>query len=185
MRTWSTERLLLRQLGPDAAPEVAAYLAACREFHAPWEPLHPADWWSVGAVRQRLATEVVEAEAQRQLVVYLSTSVQPARIIGRVALNNIIRGALQGCSVGYALAPAVTGQGLMTEALSRMVEVAFDELNLHRVEVNVVSHNAVSAAVAERCGFDREGTSPKFLHIGGVWEDHIRFVRVNDAWQAR
>lgn len=185
MRTWSTERLLLQQLGPDDAEKVTAYLADCREFHAPWEPVHPEDWWALGRVRERLATEFVEAEAQRQLVAYLSTIAQPDRIVGRVALNNIIRGALQGCSVGYALAPEATGQGLMTEALSRLVEVAFKELNLHRVEVNVVSRNAVSAAVAERCDFELEGTSPKFLLIGGVWEDHIRFVRVNDAWQAR
>lgn len=183
MQSWSTERLVLSQLGPESARAVAEYLSSAREYHAPWEPPRAEDWCSIERVSERLSQEVADARDDKQLVLYISRIGQPdAPVIGRIALNNIIRGALQGCSVGYALSPEATGEGLMTEALSRAVKVAFLDLNLHRVEVNVVPRNAASIAVAERCGFEKEGVSRAFLYIAGTWEDHVRYVRINEAW---
>ncbi len=185
MRTWTSDRLLLRQLGPESAETVADYLTRSRGYHAPWDPVRPADWWDSQRVEERLADELSEAAADRQLVVYLSVQDDPERVIGRVALNNIIRGAFQCAAAGYALAPEATGKGYMTEALRRMADIAFDDLNLHRLEVNVVVRNDRSIAVAERCGFERECVSPRFLRIAGVWEDHVRFVKLNDRWEPR
>jgi ribosomal-protein-alanine N-acetyltransferase len=68
----------------------------------------------------------------------------------------------------------------MTEALRAAVErIAFGELGLHRVEVAVIPRNTRSLLLAERCGFEREGLSPRFLKIAGVWEDHVRLARRN------
>jgi ribosomal-protein-alanine N-acetyltransferase len=61
------------------------------------------------------------------------------------------------------------------------MEIAFDELGLHRVEANVIPRNVRSLAVVERAGFVREGFSARYLRIGGRWEDHIRLARINDA----
>jgi ribosomal-protein-alanine N-acetyltransferase len=66
----------------------------------------------------------------------------------------------------------------MTEAVKRIVEIAFDDLALHRVEANIMPRNAPSLAVAERAGFVREGLSPRYLQIAGKWEDHVRLSRV-------
>ncbi len=183
MQNWSSERLVLRQLGPDSAQTVTEYLSTAREYHAPWEPPRPEDWCSYERVAERLSQEIADALDDKQLVLYISRIDEPGRpVIGRIAVNNIIRGALQGCSVGYALTPEATGEGLMTEALNRAVEIAFVDLNLHRVEVNVIPRNVASIAVAERCGFEKEGMSRAFLYIAGTWEDHVRYVRINDAW---
>ena len=38
--------------------------------------------------------------------------------------------------------------------------------------------NAPSLGAAARAGFRREGISPKYLRINGVWEDHIHMVRL-------
>jgi ribosomal-protein-alanine N-acetyltransferase len=38
--------------------------------------------------------------------------------------------------------------------------------------------NAPSLAVVQRAGFIREGLSPHYLQINGVWEDHVRFARI-------
>lgn len=180
-REWFTDRLLLRQLGPHDAAHVREYGLRSREFHREWEPLRPPEFLERDSVRRRLVAELQLAEEGRMLAAYLSLREQPERIVGRVALNNIVRGVQLGCSVGYALAPDVTGRGYMTEGLNEMVRVAFDELGLHRVEVDVIPRNERSIGVVTRCGFEREGFSPRYLRINGQWEDHIRFAKRNLA----
>lgn len=181
LRLWTTDRLVIRQLGPGDASLVRDYGIRSREYHAPWDPVRPADWWEPRTIADRLRHELEQAVEDRGLALYIALSQEPDHIVGRVALNNIIRGAFQGCSAGYGLAPEATGHGYMTEALNEAVEIAFRELHLHRVEVSVVPRNTRSLAVAERCGFEREGISRAYIRIAGVWEDHVRFARINDG----
>lgn len=151
-----------------------------REFHAPWDPLRPADYWSLPHVAERLRSQVEEAERQLSLCLVFSDMNDPARIIGVSNLRNIIRGAMLGCHLGYALSPDAVGHGYMTEAVKRTVRIAFEELALHRVEANVIPRNVKSLAVLERAGFSPEGLSPRYLRIAGAWEDHMRFAVINE-----
>lgn len=182
-RAWRTERLVLRQLTPADAAMVADYGHRSREFHLPWDPVRPTSFWEPAVVGERLGNELDMAEQDRSLTFYLASQADPERIVGRIALNNIIRGAFQSCTVGYGLAPEATGRGYMTEALGEAVRVAFDELLLHRVEANVIPRNTRSIAVAERCGFEHEGISPRYLKIAGRWEDHVRMACRNAAME--
>ena len=101
--------------------------------------------------------------------------------IGFINFSNIVRGAFQSCHLGYATDHAEINRGVMTEALKRAIAFAFDELKLHRVEANIMPKNTRSIRVVEKLGFVNEGLSRKYLKINGVWEDHIHFVRLNDA----
>lgn len=141
--------------------------------------MRPAGFWEERAVAERMALELDNAAHDRSLALYMTLRQAPDRIVGRVALNTIVRGVFQSCTAGYGLAPEATGNGYMTEALSEAVRIAFDELSLHRVEVNVIPRNTRSVAVARRCGFVQEGLSPRYLRIAGRWEDHLRFARLN------
>lgn len=179
---WNTDRLNLSQLGGDDTPLVREYGLRSRGFHRAWDPTRPLDFWEPAVVRRRLEFELEMARQDRALVLYLSERAAPRRIIGRVALTNILRGPSMSCVAGYGLAPDATGQGFMTEALSAAVQVAFTELDLHRVEANIMPRNTRSLAVVDRCGFRREGLSPRFLNIDGVWEDHIRTARLNPTF---
>lgn len=179
-RSWTTERLVLRQIAPDESEAVRAYGLRSREFHSPWDPVRPADFWERGVVSRRLVHELETAASDAGLVLYLSTTDEPSRVIGRIAFHNVVRGFSQSCTVGYGLAPEATGKGFMSEALGAAVDrIAFGEMGLHRVEAAVIPRNTRSLRVVERCGFEREGYSPRFLKIAGVWEDHVRFARIN------
>ena len=176
LKEWSTERLVLRQLGHRDARTVREYGLRSREHFEPWDPLRPADYWERPVVADRLAFELDLARSGAGLVVYLSHRNDPRRVIGRVAISNVVRGAFQSCTVGYGLAPDATGHGYMTEALSRVIRIAFDELQLHRVEANIIPRNSASIAVVRRCGMREEGTALRYLNIAGAWEDHTRFA---------
>ena len=180
-RTWETDRLLLREFGPEHASAVRDYGLRSREFQAPWDPVRPADFWDLPVVAARLAGQVSDGEHHSALCLCLTLKDDPERVIGVANLRNIVRGALMGCHLGYGLAPDALGHGYMTEAVRRTLVVAFCELGLHRVEANIIPRNVRSLAVVERAGFIREGFSARYLRIAGKWEDHIRFARINDA----
>jgi len=181
LTTWETNRLLLRVLGPDSAAAVREYGLRSAEYHRPFDPIRPTDYWELPVVADRLVAQLLEAQSDRSLCLFISPKEDPGLVIGAVNLRNVIRGAMLGATLGYGLAPDVVGKGYMTESVRRVVEIAFDELGLHRIEANIMPRNVRSLAVVERAGFVREGLSPRYLQIAGKWEDHVRLARVSDA----
>jgi ribosomal-protein-alanine N-acetyltransferase len=59
--------------------------------------------------------------------------------------------------VGYILAPAQHGRGLMAEAMQALLAYCFEELAVHRVQALIHPDNTASIALATRLGFRREG----------------------------
>ena len=59
---------------------------------------------------------------------------------------------------------------------------ALDEVEI--VEANIQPENAASLALVKRLGFRKEGFSPGFLKVGGVWRDHERWAMLADEWLA-
>jgi ribosomal-protein-alanine N-acetyltransferase len=62
---------------------------------------------------------------------------------------------------------------------------AFEELELHRLQVAIIPRNAASRRVAEKLGLRDEGTALRYLEIAGVWEDHVRYAITAEEWQER
>ncbi|HEV2294848.1 MAG TPA: GNAT family N-acetyltransferase [Tepidisphaeraceae bacterium] len=59
--------------------------------------------------------------------------------------------------IGYWLRTSHCGRGYMTEAVGRLVRMAFDNLGANRVEIRCDQKNHRSARVAERLGFHSDG----------------------------
>lgn len=107
----------------------------------------------------------------------LITMKHPDRpIIGRLALNNVVRGVFQNAYLGYWIDSSHQGRGLMTEAVRGIIGFAFAMLKLHRVQIAIMPHNVKSLRVVERLGIRREGTALGYLAIAGAWEDHEIFA---------
>ena len=97
-------------------------------------------------------------------------------IVGRVNVNNIIRGTHQSATIGYSAYASTTGRGYMTEGLGLLVRHAFGEMGLHRLEANIQPSNTPSLSLIERVGFQREGYSRNFQYVDGAWRDHERWA---------
>jgi ribosomal-protein-serine acetyltransferase len=69
-----------------------------------------------------------------------------------------INGMHGSADVGYWVATAYAGRGLVTRSVAALVDLAFGPLGLHRVELRAATANDRSRAVAQRLGLVHEGT---------------------------
>ena len=177
-----TERLCLKVLGPDFAAQSLDYYTRNRAFLSEWNPIPPAEFYTFAYHEERLRAELGAMQEGRLARFWLFKRDDTAftTAIGNLAFNNIVRGAFQSCHLGYQLDAREVNQGFMTEALDRAIAYAFDEMQLHRIEANVMPRNLRSSRVLEKLGFVEEGLAHNYLKINGVWEDHIHYVMLND-----
>jgi ribosomal-protein-alanine N-acetyltransferase len=104
-------------------------------------------------------------------------------LVGVINLNEIVRGSFQSAYLGYYGFLPHVGRGYMREGLRLVLQRAFGELRLHRVEANIQPGNGASLAVVRGLGFRREGFSPRYLKIGGRWRDHQRWALLAEEWR--
>jgi ribosomal-protein-alanine N-acetyltransferase len=166
----------LRPLRPDDAERLSELFITNREFLAPWEPLRPEWFFSVEGQRRVVADSLAQQQDGRM---FCQAILDPdGEVVGRINLNNIVRGPFQSASMGYWLAESAGGKGLGTAAVAAMVELAFGELGLHRLEAGTIPENYRSQAVLRKNGFVQFGYAPAYLQIAGRYTDHLLFQRL-------
>jgi len=106
-------------------------------------------------------------------------------LVGVYNFSEIVRHAFQSTYLGYYAFSPLAGSGLMTEGLALALDIAFRDLKLHRVEVNVQPTNRRSLALVTRLDFTREGYSRRYVKIAGRWRDHVRYAMLAEDWRAK
>lgn len=87
--------------------------------------------------------------------------------------------------LGYWIAPDHQGNGFASEAAGRMVDYAFTELGLHRVQARYFEGNEPSRRVMERIGFEREGCLRESGFVDGERVDVPVYGLLADEWRER
>ena len=174
----TTPRLLLDIVPPQDAHLLAAWDDQNRRHLARWEPVRDLDWYSPQSYekRQQQALEQFAAGTALPLVLH---DRQSGEIVGRCNYSNIVRGPFLACNLGYSLAAAWQGRGLMAEALKAANNYVFNELGLHRIMAAYMPLNERSGRLLKRLGFEREGLARSYLCIAGQWEDHVLTSLIN------
>lgn len=181
---WRTDRMTLRLLEASDADEFVRMVEVSRAEWTPWTPARPVGSSVHDHFEQELerSTMGVETGTHLRLVAVLDG----AEFAGMFSLNEITRGVFENAYAGWAVSADQTGQGLCTEGVRALLDIAFapepDGLGLHRVQANVMPANAASIRVAEKIGFRREGVAVRYLRIAMSWEDHVMFALTRDEW---
>ena len=69
--------------------------------------------------------------------------------------------------IGYIINPKFWGNGYATEAVKRILQFAFEELNVNRVEAKFMFGNEASLAVMEKSGMKLEGYLRDAIFVKG------------------
>lgn len=85
-------------------------------------------------------------------------------LIGMAGFNSFTRG--HKGAVVYLLLPEYQGRGLAGEALHEVLRFGFSELELKRVEAEVIPGNTASERVLDRLGFHHEGLLRRWMAWG-------------------
>jgi ribosomal-protein-alanine N-acetyltransferase len=83
--------------------------------------------------------------------------------------------------VGYLLNPQFHRQGLMSEALARVIEYGFDELEFHKIMASTNSLNEASIGLLEKHGFTREAFYRQHFFWNGRFIDTVEMARYSPA----
>ena len=87
--------------------------------------------------------------------------------------------------IGYWLAEAMQGKGIVTRACRALVDHAFQSRGLHRIFIRTDPENGRSRAIPERLGFVQEGTQRESLYANGGYRDAIVYSMLVSEWTAR
>lgn len=179
-------RVVLRPLN---AQDFAAW-SECRKRNADWllkwEPLRPITQPDPSGDRDIFAARCNMRERERQTGTSYSFGMfVDNAFCGEVNLNGVMRGAMQGATIGYWIDQQRAGNAYTSEAVVTLLRFAFDDLHLHRIEICIIPRNANSLRVVEKLGLRNEGLAERFLEINGIWEDHYRFAITVEEWLER
>jgi ribosomal-protein-alanine N-acetyltransferase len=176
-----TERLLLREIAPDDAaalfqlmadPQVTRYYGVAPAA----SPEEAAE--RIARIRQRF----VEQEGVRWAI----TSRESGELIGSCGFWRLVKPHFRA-EIGYELAPAWWGRGLIPEAVAAALTFGFARMGLHSVEATIHPANAGSRRVLEKLCFAQEGYFRESYYDSreGRFTDAAVFSLLRPAWLAR
>lgn len=102
-------------------------------------------------------------------------------VVGEVVLNHWDPGS-RGISYRTLIGPQGRDRGFGTEATRLIVGYAFEQLRLHRVELEVFAFNGRARRVYEKVGFVVEGTRRDALYFDGLWVDSHIMAILEQEW---
>ena len=161
----------IRQLEVSDAAAVLELQIRNKDFFQTYTPMRIEGFYTIEGQVKVIEANIAQSESDSRYSFGIFLN-ETDKMIGNVALSEILRGPLQSCYIGYYMDQQQNGKGYMTEAVMLAVGFAFKELELHRIEAGVMPHNIRSMKVLEKAGFHKEGIAIKNVKINGKWEDH-------------
>jgi [ribosomal protein S5]-alanine N-acetyltransferase len=177
--------IYIRPLVASDATALLALRRSNRDYFAPFEPQMPARHFTLAGQRDEIEQGERDSRADlRYPFGVFAWGADIDRLVGRVALSNVARGAWQNATIGYYVDRACVGRGYATRAVRLALRFAFEEASLHRVQGAVIPDNPASARVLRKAGFHPEGRASNYIKIAGRWRDHDIYAITKEDWDS-
>lgn len=176
---FETDRIRLRALTPEDA----------HDMHAVYSDEVNMEYWGTTATKnidetRHLVAKDIKA-AETGLAMFWAIELkETGKVIGKCTLWQYSE-SNQRAEVGYILNRQYWRLGLMSAALEVMINYAFSDLGLHRLEADTDSNNAASLALLEKLGFQREGLFRDRWYVNGQRQDSAMLGLLEQDWVNR
>lgn len=159
----------IRPVEPADAQALFELRVANREYFRRWEPDlgDPERWYTLESV------EAWVTDDQHRFAI-----LDDGVVAGMVSITGVERGAFESGMVSYFVEEQRSRRGLATAAVAEVTQLAFGELDLHRLEAGTATTNIASQRVLERNRFTRVGLMRSHLRLQGAWVDHYLWERL-------
>ena len=105
-------------------------------------------------------------------------------LVGSLHLRGV-RTKDRSATLGIALGREHTGHGYGSDATRVIVDYAFREMGLHRIQLTVAPYNQAGIRAYEKAGFVEEGRHRSAVWHDGRWYDEVLMSLLEDEWAAR
>ncbi len=155
--TLQTKRLILRKMAIADAADIFAYASDPQvTTHTSW-----ATHQSIDDTYEYLNNFIFELYRSGKGMDWGIVEKESGRLIGTCGLY-IVPTHRRG-TLGYTLAKAYWGKGLMTEAATMAIAFGFHVMQLHRIQAICNVDNVASARVLEKTGMQFEGIMHNYV----------------------
>ena len=171
-----SERLYLRPVTEGDAEAIYALVDADRERLAEWLP------WAAEQTPAGTREFIAESRAQEgRDDGFQAALVRDGEVAGVAGYHGVDR-LNRSTSIGYWLASAHQGKGVMTAAVRALVEHAFGAWEMNRIAIEAAVENRRSRAIPERLGFTAEGVMREAELVGGRFLDAVLYSMLASEW---
>jgi RimJ/RimL family protein N-acetyltransferase len=132
---------------------------------------------------KRVKEEVEREDIRNDHYVFSIRTLNEDRLIGWISLEGIQwshRTAWVGIAIGER---DCWGKGYGTDAMRVMLRLAFEEMDLFRVNLNVFEYNTRGIRSYEKAGFRHEGRLRRFLNRNGRRWDFVHMGILKEEWE--
>jgi RimJ/RimL family protein N-acetyltransferase len=132
---------------------------------------------------ERLRSWYGSRSAQADRLDLAVTDRATGELVGEVVLHDWDP-AGRSCVFRTLIGPRGRGKGIGTEATRLIVGHGFEQLGLHRIALELYSHNHRARRVYEKVGFVEEGIRREVELREGVWVDETLMAILDHEWAA-
>jgi RimJ/RimL family protein N-acetyltransferase len=174
-----TERLVVRCYQPSDAKLLAESVTESLEHLKPFLPWarnepEPFEEKEKRVVRFRGMFDL------HQDYVYGIFNPEETKLIGSTGLHT--RLGERQLEIGYWIHKDYINQGLVTESTSALIQVAFEIIHVHRLEIHCDPDNHASASIPRKLGFTHEGTLRQNSPFPDRWYDSMVWGLLEDEY---
>ncbi len=114
--------------------------------------------------------------------IWIASDAKPPSSLAGIAAFRSLDLLNKSGEIGYWLAEAYQGKGIMTEACRALVTFGFEELSLHRIVIRCATGNLKSCRIPERLGFRFEGISREGEFLYDHFVDLNVYAMLSHRW---
>lgn len=157
--------IFVRLLQADDSEAVLNFERENCEWFEQWVPPRPAGYFELETLKQINEGLVAEAKAG---TAYMHLIFDGDVIVGRINLSNIDRERAASADVGYRISKDYVGQGVASQALKAVEELALNRYNLKFLNGSCLETNPASIAVLIRNGYTKSAECSEIEWRGGT-----------------